>query len=229
MEHNVAIQIRSENNTANVAEGTVRYDTHNACDVWRRLFQHYASLANDLQNLLTQELYDLKSVAEPNIDQLLNDRQRIAEWYIRSGPEAMAEKWLVVAMQMGLLTKVSVGLCMELRKLSSVDERRNAINIYRHDHGIGLRRGVSSAVLAMIESPPDEDDPGNNTNNGTSNNDDDAHKTINKNIIKDDDEAEDPCAVPNGRKGKIGRGYGQCRECGDWGHTRRQCPKFAAW
>ena len=29
-------------------------------------------------------------------------------------------------------------------------------------------------------------------------------------------------------KGKGGKGYGQCWECGEWGHPRRECPKFLA-
>ena len=34
-------------------------------------------------------------------------------------------------------------------------------------------------------------------------------------------------ATKGGKKGDIGRkGYGQCWECGEWGHPRRECPAF---
>ena len=45
---------------------------------------------------------------------------------------------------------------------------------------------------------------------------------------KPDNEAEDLYAAPKGGMGKPGKGYGRCWECGEWGHTRRECFKFAA-
>ena len=87
-------------------------------------------MADDLQQIFIQELYDLKPVAENDVDKLFNEVQRISEWYIRSGSETMVEKWLVAAVKRNLPSKLAIDLSMELRKLNTVDEIRHAINIY---------------------------------------------------------------------------------------------------
>ena len=66
----------------------------------------------------------------------------------------MAEQWLVAPIKRNLPLKVFMDLSMELRKLPSVDEIRNVVNIYRHDHRIGFPRGVPGAMLVMTEIPP---------------------------------------------------------------------------
>ena len=76
--------------TTDIAEGMIRYGVHNGFDAWRRLFHHYVPMADDLQQILIQELYDLKPVAENDVDKFVNEVQRISEWYIRPGSEAMA-------------------------------------------------------------------------------------------------------------------------------------------
>ena len=98
-EYNLAIQNVLENYTTDIAEGMIRYGVYNGFDAWRRLFHHYVPMADDLQQILIQELYDLKPVSENEVDKLFNEIQRISEWYIRSGTEAMAEKWLVAAVK----------------------------------------------------------------------------------------------------------------------------------
>ena len=58
-EYNIAIQNVLENYTTDIAEGMVRYGVHNGFDAWRRLFHHYVPLADDLQQIFIQELFDI--------------------------------------------------------------------------------------------------------------------------------------------------------------------------
>ena len=53
------------------------------------------SLYQDLQQILIQELYDLKLVGENEIDKIFNDIQRISELYVRAGDENIPNSgWL---------------------------------------------------------------------------------------------------------------------------------------
>ena len=227
VEYNVAIQNVLGNYTSDVAEGMVRYGVCNGFDAWRRLYHYYIPLSQDLQQILIQELYDLKLVGENEVDKLFNDIQRISELYVRAGDENIPEQWLVAAVKRNLPIKMATELSMELRKLQTVDEIHNAINIYRHDHRTGLPRGVPGTMLAMIEKPPEA------AATTLTPKEDESATNITSRPNKEpptDKEQEDRYAATRGGKGngKGGKGYGQCWECGEWGHPRRECPKFVA-
>ena len=198
----------------------IRYGVYNGLDAWRKLCHQYVPLAEDLQPNFIQELYDIKPVNESDIDKLFNEIQRISEWYVRIGSEAMAKAWLVAAVKRNLPVKISTDLSMEIRKMKTADEIRNAMNIYRHDHRTGLPRGVPGTMLAMTETASDADTQDTKTGNFTNNDEDSKGKTHNFNTNKEENSSEDLYAVPKGGKGKNGKGYGQCWECGEWGHPR---------
>ena len=105
-------------------------------------------MADDLQNILIQELYELRPVEENSVDKLFNEIQRISEWYVRAGTENISEKWLVAAVKRNLPSKITSDLAMELRKLNTVDEIRNVVNIYRHDYRTGMPRGMTGPICA---------------------------------------------------------------------------------
>ena len=84
---NAAVQAALENYTTDVAEGMVRYGVLNGIDAWRRLYNHYVFLAEELQDILIQELYELRPVDEGSIDKLFDEIHRISEWYVKAGTE----------------------------------------------------------------------------------------------------------------------------------------------
>ena len=157
----------------------------------------------------------------------------------KTGTETLAEKWLVAAVKRNFLTKLSIELSMELRKLTTVDEVHNIVNIYRHDHRTGSPRGVPGIMIAMTEQTTDAE-PANSSNAVTSNTTttlgvvttEDNHLCKNTNTATSNDgttnTGQDINAASKGGKAKNGKGYGQCWECGEWGHPRRECPKFIA-
>ena len=163
------------------------------------------------------------------MDKLFHEIQRIFEWYIKIGTEAMAEQWLVAAIKRNFPTKISTDLFMELRKLNKVDEIRNIANLYRHDHRFGLPRGVPGAMLALTENTTESSEASDTNDNHAKANI--AQPTANEHYNNGggNEQCQDEFyAVPKGGKGKIGKGYGQCWECGEMGHPRRECPKFLA-
>ena len=110
---NTAVQAALENYSIDVAEGMVRYGVLNGLDAWRRVCNRYVPLAEDMQNILIQEFYELRPVDKNSIDKLFNEIQRISEWHVKSGTENRSEKWLVVAAKRNILTKIITDLAME--------------------------------------------------------------------------------------------------------------------
>ena len=105
-------------------------------------YHHYLPLAADLQQILIQELYSLSPVTEGNIDSLFNNVERITELYSTAGraDSAIDEKWIKVAVLRDLPTIITKDLAMQLKDTKIVNEVRNVINIYMHDHQTGMPR-----------------------------------------------------------------------------------------
>ena len=61
----------------------VEYGIENGQDARRKLYHHYMPLADDLQQLLIQELYALILVSESTIYTLFNKVEMITELYTR--------------------------------------------------------------------------------------------------------------------------------------------------
>ena len=70
-EYNVAIQIVLETYTTDVAENMIRYGVHNWFDASRKLYHHHTPSAEDLQQILIQELFELKPVSEADVEEII--------------------------------------------------------------------------------------------------------------------------------------------------------------
>ena len=151
-EYSIAIQNVLETYTTDLAENMIRYGLHNGLDAWRKVYHHHVPLAEDLQQILIQELFNIQPVSETDVDKLFGEIQRISEWYTKAGSEGIAGQWLVAAVKRNLPLKFSTDLSLELRKLTTVDQMQNVINIYRHDHRTGLPRGTPGTMLGSRQS-----------------------------------------------------------------------------
>ena len=131
----------------------------------------------------------------------------------------------MVAILKSLPEKISTALAIDLKKAGSTEEMQSIINIYMHDHRTGLPRGTPGPMLGLIEIgvPGSEQvqtpqvnavKPESLNIANSSAADTEQDKTIN-------------AASKGGKKGDQGRkGYGQCWECGEYGHPRRECHAF---
>lgn len=61
----------------------VEYGVENGLDAWRRLRNHYLSLAGDLQQILIRELHALQPVTKAHLDIIFNQAERVTELYIK--------------------------------------------------------------------------------------------------------------------------------------------------
>ena len=223
-EYNRALTSALLNYTTGVAKGMMEYGVSNGFDAWRRLYNHYLPLAEDLQQLLIHELYSLSPVNENNIDGLFNQVERIVELYTKYGraDDPISERWIKAAVMRNLPKQLTKDLAMQLRDVKTVDEVRNIVNIYLHDHQTGMPRGQTGPMLCMAEDGQENTVSTSTNANNT--------KDVAKEDAKDKDNQWDgngdvnATTKGNGKGKKGAKGYGECWHCGEWGHPRRECP-----
>ena len=142
-EFETAIKAALLNWTSGVVNNMIKYGVLNGFDVWRTLHHKYVLLAEDLQNILNQELMAFKHVSENEIDTLFNEIDRITDFYVKAGfAGELSDKWIRAAILKNIPEKKAIALALGLRKIDTPDEIQNIINIYTHDHRIGLPRGT---------------------------------------------------------------------------------------
>ena len=131
-EYNRAIMSALLNYIAGVAKGMVEYGGENGFDAWRRFYNHCRPFAEDLQQILTQELYTPSPVIDNNIDNLFNQEERITELYTKTGrpDDAISEQWIKVAVLRNLPKQVTKDLAMQFRDTKTVNDVRNIVNLY---------------------------------------------------------------------------------------------------
>ena len=107
----------------------VEYGVDNGFDAWRRLYNHYLPLAEDLQQILIQELYALQPVTGNNIDTLFNQVERITELYTRAGKadDAISDKWIKVAVLRNLPKQITKDLALQLKYVQNVNDVKNIV------------------------------------------------------------------------------------------------------
>ena len=210
----------------------VEYGVDNGFDAWRRLYNHDLPLAEDLQQILIQELYALQPVTENNIDTLLNQVERVIELYTRAGKadDAISDKWIKVAVLRNLPKQVTKDHALQLKDAQYVDDVRNIVNIYLHDHQMGMPRGQSGPMLCATTNDQ-EDTEGNTSERGQDNSSANTNKVQSNGNGTEKDEntnwhgSNDLNATTkgSGKNKKRGKGYGGFWHCGEWGHPRREC------
>ena len=156
-EYDTAIKSALLNWTTGIAYNLIRYNTHNGFDAWRKLCNRYVPFAEDLQDILIQELVSLKPVSENEIDVLFKEIERIIDLYVKAGPaDDLSQKWIRAAVLRNLPEKITTALALELKKADSVDEIQSIINVHLHEHRTGLPRGTPGPMIAMTETEKTE-------------------------------------------------------------------------
>lgn len=116
-ECDTAIKSALLNWTTGTANNIVRHSVNNGFDAWRKLYNTYVPLAQDLQNILICELMSIKPVAGNDIDSLFNEIERITDLYVKAGPaDDLSDKWMRAAVLKNLPEKISTALAIDLEK-----------------------------------------------------------------------------------------------------------------
>ena len=115
--------------------------------------------------------------------------------------------------------KLTITLTMDLKKATNAEEMQSIINIYLHDNRTGLPRGMQGPMVCLtnqdVTSKTKEDIEESVQSNGSNETKPATESSIN--------------AATKGKQkadGTKGKGYGQCWECGEWGHPRRECEVY---
>ena len=154
-EFDVAIKAALLNWTTGIANNMIEYGVNNGLDAWRKLYHRYVPLADDLRNILIQELMSLKHVSETEIDTLFNEIERIIDLYSKTGPaDDLSDKWIRAAIMRNIPEKRATTISMELKRATTTDEMQSVINVYMHDSRTGIPRGTPGPMIPMIEKDP---------------------------------------------------------------------------
>ena len=126
-----------------------------------------------------------------------------------------------VAVLSNLLHSISKEFAMQRKGVKTFNEVMNVVNIYFHDHQIGMLRGQTGPMLCLIVGEQqDGDTAASNQDNSSTDKDGSTDKET-------DCQAEDDLHAAYKGTGKVktgSKGYGECWHCGEWGHPRRECP-----
>ena len=221
-EFEIAVKVALLNWTSGIANNFVRYGICSGFDAWRKLCHKYVLLAEDLQDILIQELMALKPVSENELDILFNEIQRITDLYSKTGKqEDLSDRWVRSAILKNIPDTIAKDLAMDLRKASSADDMQGIINVYRHDHRTGLERDIPGPMICATAEANTEED---------------THKKEPTQEQKTEATNEDTgtpgtsinAATKGGTKTDKGKqnGYGQCWECGEYMRPRRECKVY---
>lgn len=98
-EYSRVIKVALMNWTSGVAKGLIKHGVDNGLDAWRKLYYKYVPLAEDLQNLLIQELMNVQIVTEADVDQIFVDIERIRDLYTKAGTDEddSSDRWIRAA------------------------------------------------------------------------------------------------------------------------------------
>ena len=142
------------------------------------------------------------------------------------------KKMIKAAVLRNLPKSATKDLAMQLKDVKTVNEVRNIMKIYFHDHQPGMLRGRTGPMICFNaeENNKDGDTTIHSKANSGANNT--SCTGASKEDIKEIDngwqgENDLNAAYKGNNKGKKGsKGYGECWHCGGWGHPRRECPHF---
>ena len=159
------------------------------------------------------------------MDRLLNNVERIAELYTNAGRAdgAINEQWVKAAVLRDMPKTITRDLAMQLKDIKIVNEIRNVINIYMHDHQAGMPRGQTGPTLCMAAEDQSEPTDG-KTNAANSTTEQDKENTDNSLHHLNGTGDVNAATKVNGKDKKGSKGYGECWHCGEWGHPRGECP-----
>ena len=158
-EFEIAVRAVLLNWTSGIAHNLVKCGICNGFDAWCKLYNKYVLLAEELQNILIQELVALKFVGENEIDTLFIEIERITDLYAKTGTrENLSDQWIRAAILKHIPDKIAKDLAIDLRKVTSADEMQHIINVYMHDHRTGLQRGVLGPMICAATEADDKEE-----------------------------------------------------------------------
>ena len=117
-------------------------------------------------------------------------------------------------------------LAFELKKADIIEDIQSLITIYLHDPITGFARGGQPGPLICLASQ-DSNDQFAETNVSAPDRAEAQHADKQSNAAAQPKQDTDLIVIKGSKKDKgKGKGYGECRHCGQWGHPRRECPEF---
>lgn len=149
-EFDTVITVALLNWTTGVANSQIKYGVCNGLDAWRKVYIRYVPLADDLQNILIQNLMAIKQVGDADVDTFFNEIDRITELYAKIEPSYdLSDKRIPAAITRNLPERITTNFAMDIRKATTIEEMQSVVNVYLHDNRIGLPKGMPGTTICM--------------------------------------------------------------------------------
>lgn len=111
------------NYTTGAAHGRIKYGVEGGLGAWRKIYNRYVPLADDLQHILIREFIAIKQVTETGVVNLSSEVDRITEFYIKTGEsDPLQDKWVKAVIFHNLPDNWVITLSMQLRHAKTVAE-----------------------------------------------------------------------------------------------------------
>lgn len=116
-EYDRSIKAELLNRTSGIAQGLIEYGTEGGFDAWRKLYNKYVPLADDMQNILIRQLMSIKPLGEGEMDNLFDEIERIREQYVKVGSKEgpMNVRWIKAIISQNLPDNVVQALAIDLK------------------------------------------------------------------------------------------------------------------
>ena len=122
-EFDTVIKAALFNWTTGTAHSITQHGVNNGFDAWRKLYNRYVFLAQDLQNIFICEFMFIKPVSENDIDSVFNAIEFIIDLHVKAGPSGdLSEKWIRAVILKNLPEKISTALAIDLKKAATTEE-----------------------------------------------------------------------------------------------------------